>query len=244
MFLQKRNIKICIVGNSVAMRVRPHVPYPGNLNYHQYLEARFENSNARVVNLSYGATTIKNVTQKTDVYVREFPDVYIINLGVVDACSREVPLWFYRMATSKNDRCYNNFANLIYRNVIAKFRRPLTLLRFKKPWVSVNKFKQHYSRFINDLLKETNAVIVILPINIANKRIEKQLPGSQKRQHKINAFIQTFTDKPNCFVANINDLVPDNHYPDGVHYSVTGHKIIADRIYAAITQNLSKVNHA
>ncbi len=227
--MTKRNI--CIIGNSVALRVRPIEKYPNNLNYSQILQKKFS-----VSNLALGAQTVKELYKDLDIYIREFPDLYIINIGVVDSSTREVPLWFYRLATKKSLNPFYVFLELFYRNIIAKIRNPLVKLRGKSSWISKKKFEKYFELIVSNLLKETNAKLIILSINEANNRIESQLPGS-KNNHKIyNDIIKNITNKYSQTFIDTNKIISSTDYPDGVHFSSSGHKKIVEEINSVISK--------
>lgn len=239
-----RKVKITIIGNSVALRVRPPVKQPDNKNYTGFLEEKWvdteKSKQLAVLNLAKGATTVYNTIQNLDDFIRTFPNYFIINLGVVDASNREIPLWFYRLASSKKDTLLVKLANIIYREIIIKFRPLLVRLRFKRAWISKKKFEKYYTLLVGELLKETNAKIIVIPINIGSDRIEKQLPGTQKRHQEYNAVMQNVADKFEQRVLDITDLSSDRHYSDGVHYNAVGHKIIADKISKIIIGEVVK----
>lgn len=235
-------VKITIIGNSVALRVRPPVSHPDNKNYTQFLEELWEkkeqNRKLKLVNLAKGATTVYNTIQNLDDFIRTFPNYFIINLGVVDASNREIPLWFYRLASSKKDNLIVKLSSVFYREVIIKFRPLLVRLRLKSAWVSKKKFQKYYRILIRELLKETNAKIIVIPINVGSDRIEKQLPGTQKRHKEYNETIREIAMEFGQDAIEINDLSSKDHYPDGVHYSVLGHEIIANKIFNKICAKL------
>ncbi len=236
-----KTLKITIVGNSVALRTRPTLNHPANKNYSQLLEEILEEKMPSkpiyIKNIAVGATTVYDASINTDKIIHTFPRFFIINLGVVDSCSREVPLWFYRIATSKKDKFINNFAHLIYRGLIFRFRPFLVRLRAKKSWVSKKKFKKYYTKLVETLLKETNAQIIAIPINPVNDRIEKALPGSRKKNIAYNTIIKEIIDSKSQFFIDIGNLNSPIHYPDGVHYSFEGHKAIVEKLLKPILKN-------
>lgn len=227
------NKKICIIGNSVALRVRPTEEFPNNKNYFQYLQEYLDDSYS-LHNLGYGALTVKDVYKNLDNYINIFPNYYILNLGVVDASTREVPLWFYRLATKKNLNLFFIFFALFYRNIISKIRKPLVYLRGKTSWISKRKFEKYFELIVSNLLKETNAQIIILSINKANNRIETQLPGSLKNHKLFNGIMREIAEKYSQKFINTNDLITQDDYPDGVHFSKNGHIKIAEKIKSVI----------
>jgi len=238
------NLKVTIIGNSVALRNRPPEKYPANKNYCQYLEeylyTELNNTIVHVNNKALGANTVYNVITKIDDYIQTFPNFYILNLGVVDASTREIPLWFYRMASSKKDRFIYKLAEFMYRNIIIKLRPVLVGLRFKKSWISARKFKKYFETLVNTFLKETNARIIVLPINIANKRVEKALPGTTKKHEQYNQLMKDIVEKYSQEFVDLSSLTSETHYPDGVHYSSVGHKTVATKIGKIILKSLER----
>jgi len=181
-------MKITIIGNSVALRVRPPQEHPNNRNYTYLLKEKL-GSEVTIENQALGATTIKNWLQFNDAVNNHFPDVFIIQIGVVDSTIREVPLWFYRLANRKVDNGITKIIRSIYRGPIAKLRPILSKTRGSRPWISMKKFDKYYNQLIAGILKETNAQIITLPINLTNERIEKELPGSRKNHEAYNTII-------------------------------------------------------
>lgn len=238
------NLKITIIGNSVALRNRPPEKYPMNKNYGQYLEeylsSELDNKNIYINNKAVGACTIYNVITKIDEFIQNFPNFYIINLGVVDASTREIPLWFYRLASSKKDRIIYNLCEFLYRAIIIKFRPVLVKLRFKRSWIPAKKYKKYFETLIKTLIKETNAKIIVLPINIANERVEDELPGATSKHILYNQIMKSIADKYSQEFINLNMIISKNHYPDGIHYSGQGHKIVANEIGEIILKSLQK----
>lgn len=228
-------MKITIIGNSVALRVRPPEDHPDNKNYTQLLTEK-TGVNDIVENKAIGATTIRNWLQMNDQIINSFPDLYIINIGVVDATTREVPLWFYRLATKKIDNFITRLIKNIYRGLISRMRPFFSMLRGSRSWVSIKKFKKSYDELLETLIKETNARIITLPINPADERVEKQLPGSRKNHIKYNKVIEEITKKHNQYFLDLTDLNSEEHYPDGVHFNATGHEIVAEKIESLIKE--------
>ncbi|WP_462248256.1 SGNH/GDSL hydrolase family protein [Ekhidna sp.] len=226
-------MKIVIIGNSVALRVRPHQKHPNNKNYTQLLRDLL-GSQATVENRALGASTVSNWLVKSDEIINTFPNVYIVNIGVVDASTREVPLWFNRLATKKVDTIVTKLFKSIYNKIIIPLRPFFVRLRGKKSWVSHRKFKVRFELLISLLLKETNAQLILMPINIANGRVEKQLPGTKEKHKKYNELIKATAEKFEQQFLDLSDFKSEIHYPDGVHFSKEGHQVVAKRLKAML----------
>jgi len=233
-------LKITIIGNSVALRVRPTKSYPKNKNYtyqlNELLHASLPYHSIIIDNKALGASTIYNISLNIDKYINTFPNFYVLNFGVVDASTREVPLWFYRLATSKRDNIIVSFCRFFYRGVIPKIRPFLVRLRARKSWIPRKKFVRLFENLITTLTRETNAKIIVIPINPANDRIENNLPGTRKNHLLYNHIMKSIVEKyPDHYYLDDLTLTPTEDYPDGVHFSLKGHEIIAKKIFNIIT---------
>lgn len=233
------NLHIAVVGNSVAMRVRPPEQPPDNRNYTVLLrEAEAETGGCKVTmnvtNWSSGGATIREIHKSLNDIIRLFPDFYVLNLGVVDASTRDIPRWFFNIINSTNPSRFHRVMKFIHGGLITRFRRPLVLIRGKRSWVSHREFNQLYALLIERLLKETNATIIGLSINLANERVERALPGSRSNHEKYNRIIEHNMQHSRCIYLDLEDFNTEIHFPDGVHFSAEGHRLVADRIIKSI----------
>ncbi|MDZ7764221.1 MAG: SGNH/GDSL hydrolase family protein [Melioribacteraceae bacterium] len=221
----------------LRLEVRPPVEIPNNKNYTQLLRDNSDN-NFDIVNLGYGASTVKDIYGTIDSFIREFPDYYIINLGVVDASTREVPLWFYRLATKKSLNPFYVFNALFYRNILSKFRRSLVNLRGRRSWISQKRFGKYFELIIKSLVKETNAKIIVLSIMKLTNGVEKAVAQESFRKQRIyNLIMKEITNHYTQIFLDTNKILVSTDYPDGVHFSEAGHKKIAEKLQSIISQN-------
>lgn len=231
-------MKITIIGNSVALRVRPSEVPSKNKNYTFILQESF-GQKAVVENKALGATTISNWLKMSDYIINSFPNIYIINIGVVDSTIREVPLWLYRLSNRKIDNYLTKIFKGFYRGPIAVMRPFLSKIRGSRPWISYNKFEDSFDQLVQLILKETNAQIITLPINIANDRIEKQLPGSRKNHAKYNQVMKDITEQHKQTFLDLTDLTSEDHYPDGVHFNSKGHQVVAEKLTSILKEKIN-----
>lgn len=231
---QIKKLKIIVAGNSVALRVRPPEEHPGNENYSVLLEKKLQNSlDDRIVlieNRSSGALTIPEALNQADKLINDFPDYYILNFGVVDASSREIPQWYYKRINKKAKSTFEYLLAAVHGNLLKKYRPFFVMIRGKRSWVSTKKFRKCFSTLIGTLVKETNARIIALPINPANNRVEQELPGSRDKQLIYNRIIQEACNKYKQIFLDTTDFIEERHYPDGVHYSAVGHELLAEKL--------------
>ena len=233
-------MRVLIIGNSVALRVRPTIDRPNNLTYthhlYNYLNQSEHIKNAKVINLATGGDTINDIYEKFDHYIRSYPDIIIINLGVVDASTREIPRWFFNIINNKRDSLFRRMLKDFYNGLIKKIRRPLVFLRLKKTWICKKRFKRLFRKLILDLKKETNADVIVLPINPGNFRIERQIPGSLKNYIEYSRIMQDISEENNAHFLIPQGLEGKTDFPDGIHFSSTGHKKIANQLFNKIKE--------
>jgi len=231
-------MKITIIGNSVAMRIRPPLNYPENINYTRHLEKilreRIEKS-TYVQNHSLGGLTIKGVFPRMDEYIRTFPDFYILNLGVVDSCTRDIPYWLFKIIYGNKQDLFHRVIGKLYHSAIMKRISPfLVIIRGKRSWTSKKKYERMFYKLIEILTKETNAKIIVLPINLADERVEKQLPGSRSNHISFNKIMNKACHNKRIQYLNCTEFTSNEYYPDGIHYSAVAHKNIAEMIFEKI----------
>jgi lysophospholipase L1-like esterase len=238
----KRRIKIAIIGNSVGLRVRPPEPYPYNMTYTQKMRLALagEGICVEVENFCKGRSTVREVLEQGDQIIRSFPDFYIINIGITDASTREIPLWFSNLIFASRTSFARNIAAAIHNFIFLPNRRFFTNIRGRRSWINPKKFLHFYGKLVRDLIKNTNAYILMLKINDCTERVENQLPGTKRNIVHYNQIVGEIVSlaPDRIELIDTSDLNPDIDLPDGIHYSKTGHNVIAERLMMAIRAQL------
>lgn len=238
-----KNIKITIIGNSVAIRNRPPQKYPHNKNYGIILEELFQYKYPKqfvsVNNMGFSRATIVNVLERTDEYIASMPHYYIINIGVSDASTREIPYWMAEIINNPKKSWYKSLFSGIHHHFIKPKRSFFVKLRGKRSWVTKKEFKKCYRTLIQLLQKETNARIITVPINPANERVEMAVPGSNKNYQEYSRIIKSIAKTNDCFYLDLDDLNSEQHYPDGIHYSYKGNELVAKKLFGVIEKDIN-----
>lgn len=233
-----QNLRVVILGNSVGLRIRPPGKFPNNKNYgailEELLQKKYPGQVVLIQNLCIGRATIWEILQKRNDILREFPDYYVINFGVSDASTREIPLWYSNIINNSKESLTKKFFSYFYVHIIKRIRPFIVKVRGKKAWVSKHNFKKYFDEIVRFLTKGTNAKFIILSINNPTKRIENELPGSREKYAEYNKIIKSISAKYNTQYIDTTDLTPNIHTPDGIHFSLEGHQVIAERIYELI----------
>ena len=194
-----KNLKLTIIGNSVALRNRPPEMHPNNKNYGELLGELLQNKYPEkyisINNISYGRATMKDVMKLLDEYLRTFPHFFIINLGVCDAATREIPFWFAEILNKKNDSLIKKIFSSIQFRIIRNHRSFFVKLRGERPWISILQFENLYRKLVLELTKGTNAKLITMPINAGNDRIEKEIPGSRENYQWYNKVIEKLSQE-------------------------------------------------
>lgn len=232
-------LKITVLGNSVALRTRPVEKRPNNKNYGIILEELLNSSGfeCSIENRAFQRATSQDILEKLDDYIATFPDYYILNIGVCDAPTREIPYWFAEIINRKKSSLLKNILVYFRNKVILPKRTFFVKLRGKKQWISEKKFERNYSELLKRLEKDTNARFILLSINLANKRIESILPKSAENYIKYNSIIKKLAQNSRAVYLSLDDLDSEIHYPDGTHFSKAGNKEVANRLYQLIMAN-------
>ncbi len=223
-------MKILVAGNSVPLRIRPALTSPSDKCYAGHLQDLLPNSTISL--RAKGASTITDLTFETDELTSNQAQVYILNFGIVDACTRPLGRKLYTWITKPGKP---GLIRKLAKGLEAKFRRQLVRLRGKNSWVSATEFLNSLSFIHESLKKDLAPQFIVIGINHCNQRIEQQLPGSQRNIEKFNALIQSYCDNQNdCKFLDPNLINPRLEIPDGIHYSAKDHALIAEKLISLI----------
>lgn len=235
-----KTVKIAIVGNSVGLRIRPPARYPFNKNYGVILEELLQNEYPNKVflvrNLSVGRSTLWEVLRRREYLLNVFPHYYVINLGVTDASTREIPFWFSNIIFSHNEAFLRKILHAFYIYAIVPFRPWLVRIRGKRPWTSKKKFKDLFEKLISYLAEGSNAQIIVMSIHMPSERIEIALPGSTANYLEYNRIMKEIASGHNAYYLDTTKLIEPAHSPDGIHLSREGHFLIARKLFAIIKE--------
>ena len=226
--------KIVIVGNSVALRIRPPRQNEDDLSYAEILDKNLPN--ALVINRAIGGTIMPHESIWVDEMIAYHANCYILNYGIVDACSRSVPRWMWNFINNDNPR--RGFIMKVLRFLCSlfekKFRRLLTVIRGKRPWTRRAAFAFKYEKMLKLIQKDSIAQIICIGINRPSSRIERFLPGSVRNVQRYNEVIRQLANKYNSvYVETFYDF-DESFIPDGVHFNAEGHRKLAGMLLEVI----------
>jgi|SRR5690554_4977832 len=232
--------KIVIVGNSVALRNRPHNNLTSK-NYGQIIEKTLnegiQNEIILVKNLAFTRATMYDLHKVYPQIINNYGDLYIVNIGTSDAATREIPRWFADFLFSNKRSFLVKALKAFHLYFIKPNRRLLVKLRGKRAWTSAKVFNQEYRKLIYEIQHNTNGKVICLSNNLPNERVEKEVPGSYKNYQKFNSIIKSICEDTDSIYMNLDDLDAENHYPDGTHFSEAGNQVIAERLLKIIEEN-------
>lgn len=219
--------KIIIVGNSVALRIRPPRQNEDDLTYAEILDNNLPT--VMVINRALGATVMPYESTWVDEMIGYHANCYILNYGVVDACSRSVPRWMWNFINNDDPR--RGFIMKVIRFLCSliekKFRKTLTVIRGKRGWSSRSTFAFKYEKMLKLIQKDSIAQIICIGINRPSSRIERFLPGSVRNVQRYNEVIRQLATKYNSvYVETFYDF-DESLIPDGVHFNAEGHRKLA-----------------
>lgn len=219
--------KIVILGDSVALRIRPPRKDKADLTYTEHLRAIFPNY--IIENRAIGALPLYKQIKNRDYIIRELPDIFILNFGIVDCSNRPIPYWLFHFINNYDES--EGKAHQLIRKLLSyiekKYRSRLVRIRKYKPWTSPQKFKLLYRGLIQQLQKETSARIICIGINKTNERVTSQLHRTNERIEEYNHIIRVSCEKLDCLFIDPKNHIDITDTPDGIHYDAAGHLKIA-----------------
>jgi hypothetical protein len=235
-------MRICVFGNSVALRIRPPRSKAQDRTYAEWLR---EDGHDVTVIARAGALMAEAFATIEDDVVSAFPEYVVINHGVVEICLRQT-------IRSLNNRPITNYylnsvfarpyvfgtslarlEGLVWRVINGGMRRLNSALNFRWQWMPVDRFIEVMDRTIALILKETSARIVVVGINPCSPRVEQRLQGSAKAISVANTAMVDLCERFGRRVTFVDPAVafegacPEEMVPDGIHLSAEGHRRIA-----------------
>ena len=226
--------KIVIVGNSVALRIRPPRQNENDLSYAEIIDDKLPN--ASVINLAIGDTVMPHESVWIDKLISYHANCYILNYGVVDACTRSVPRWMCNFIHNDTPHhgIFKKLLRFLFNFFEVRFRKFLTVIRGKRAWTSRAAFAYKYEKMLRLLLKDSNAQLICIGINRPSSRIERFLPGSVRNVQRYNEVIRQLANKYNSvYVETFYDF-DETLIPDGINFNSEGHRKLAGMLLDVI----------
>lgn len=230
------NKTLCIIGNSVTLRVRPHIKNEPEKVYSAQLQDLLPEK-WDVIKYGKSRYLSSELVEDIDDYINYGSDIYVLNIGCVDAPPRDIPKWYSDIIFKRKWLKLYPIFNGLYRIISTLgVRKYLVYLRKGKPWVTIEAFKKNMKYAIDKIKENTKAEVIIIGINKGSERLEKHLPGILNNYAKYNNFLEELCYNRDLKFLDVQDLNHKEHFPDGVHYNELGHKIIAKRILGKINE--------
>lgn len=240
-------MRIVVLGNSVAVRIRPPREDSQERTYAEWLR---ENGHEVSVVAQSGVLLEEAFATLEDAVVTRFPDWVIINHGVVEVCPRQTIRWINNR-TIRNyylnsvlgrpyqyDSPVSRIGHLWWRVLNGGIRRLASLIGLRWRWSSPDRFLRVLEQTIRVILKETGAKVAVLGINPISARVEGQLPGSADAIVAANAAMQGLSGRMG---PRVRFLAPDLYLgdpavmvPDGIHFSAAAHRRIAETLLSLL----------
>jgi lysophospholipase L1-like esterase len=234
-------MKVCVIGHSVGLRIRPPRENRKDGNFAEILELLLREdgcSGLSVQNLCNDYFTVDNLYKDAFIpVVRKSPDVVIIICGINDAVSRPLPQSLYKFLNKP--RPNKKTALKIFQKINSMMNRyvfPYFIKLFRlKGWKTEEQFVEILFTYIDLVQKETCAHCIIINILPCTERIERMLPGSSANIEKFNiALNKVITKKNKCHLIDISAVVNRDNIsekvPDGIHMNAAMHRKTAELI--------------
>lgn len=249
-----RPLRVHVLGSSASVLVQPqHGPRDGG-TYGEQLVPLLAGRGVPAV-VSHAGTWFGRICDAVPRYERDvrdhFPDVLIVNYGMVECQSDVLPTAIVRHLTTWHRT--SRAGTRLYRDHLAP--KVWKLLREYQRWGSARDRCRTYrlrpSRFVADLTrtvemarKDCGALVLVLDIDPPGARVEHWLPGTEERVRRYNDLLAAVADGYDDGVrlvragAALTD--PATQLPDGMHRSPEGHAMTAAMLGEEICQWLGR----
>jgi lysophospholipase L1-like esterase len=248
--MMNRPLRITVASSSVGYFVRP----PG--------EDRSEGCYAERVNDLLAAAAVPNQVSNQSYWLGEIhdafhhiearvlafsPDVVVIDFGWLECQPQVFPTALLRWLTTYRPRL--NPRTMKWRRKAARrisrlYKKLTPAVASRWPGVSSRmppeRFEQELTRYIDVVRKELRALVLVTNLNPTSDRVAEVLPGVHERTKQYSDIIERVVERadPDVRLVDTRSLVEglgvDKVLPDGIHYNVEGHRLVADMLVAEI----------
>lgn len=248
-----RPLRVHVLGSSASVLVEPqHGPRDGG-TYGEQLAALLT-ARGTPTTTSHAGTWFGRICDTVPHYERDvrdhFPDVLVLNFGMVECQSDALPVWVVRHLTTWHRT--SRAGTTLYREQLA--RRAWLVLRDYQRWASrydagwthrlrPSRFVADLRRTIDLVRKDCGSLVLLLDIDPPGERVEHWLPGTAARAARYNDLLAQVADGYDDSVrlvragAQVTDRA--SQVPDGLHRSADGHAATAAVLADEITQWLA-----
>ena len=211
---ETQNKRILIITDSLALpRSKPEVTLYED-TYPYLLQKKY-----RVLQLSYGGGTIKEIVHQAHYYLSFNPDFIILQSGIVDCAYRAFPLIIDKGSL------YSKTID-IYRTVVAKLLNPKKLRRvFRFRYTKPQEFQNTLTSLKDDF---PNTTLIAIGIVQGSIEYEKKVPGiSDSIKCYNNLLIEAVGSSR---FVDLTDMSPECVMSDCHHINKKGHLYIYNRL--------------
>lgn len=234
-------LRIVIVSDSLAMPRKPEICFEDTYGYLVGKILRNHFKGCEVFSSSRRSNNIANYSDETtlddDIFLYE-PDIVVIQLGIVECAPR--------LFSPRQKKILRRIKPAALRDKIISIfskRRRFFTEYFPKTDVPLETFSHLYDELVVKILEKGINVILV---NIANTNEENKARSHNyaKNIDAYNAVIKNLASKHGLRLVDsfaLSNELPRYTLPDGVHLSVEGNRLLAEKISKAIIGSTKKV---
>lgn len=176
------------------------------------------------------------------------PDVVVVNFGWIECQPKVFPTAVLRWTTTYRPRL--NPRTIGARRTLA--RKAGTAYKRATPWVASRyeglpsrmpeaRFTEELTRYVRTVRRELRSLVVVMNVNPTSDRVEEVLPMANARAERFSEIAATVVadfDDPEVTLLDTRSIVlekgTDAVLPDGIHYNVEGHRLVADALTGVV----------
>ncbi|MEY2423471.1 MAG: hypothetical protein QOI95_3538 [Acidimicrobiaceae bacterium] len=242
-----RPLRVVVAGSSVGFFVRPQGSRRGEGPYSEQAVDLLAAAGIPValVNRCRWLGEVHDGFSRieSDVFATS-PDVVVVNFGWIECQPKVFPTAVLRWTTTYRPRLNPRTIGLRRRAA----RKVGTAYKRITPWVAARwhrlpsrmpeeRFAAELERYIRTVRRELHSLVIVLNVNPTSERIEAVLPMANERAARFSGIVERVAgsfDDPEVQVLDTRSLVLDKGtdavLPDGIHFNVEGHRLVASQL--------------
>ncbi len=246
-----RRLRVLIVGSSVGYYVRPPGDGADEQAVDECLEQLLRTSgfDADVRNASrWFETLLEGNRRLPDLLTWFRPHVVVVLFGYIESQPLVCPRWFAKWLFNpwpRSDRWSARARAILLprgRRVFLQTAPLLARLPGLPSRVAPDRVRRETEHLAALARKERGALVLCANVPATDDRIESFLPTTGRRLRQTSAAIEAAVANSDARLVDLRALVDADRselLPDGIHLSVLGHRMLAERLHDEIGSLLS-----
>jgi lysophospholipase L1-like esterase len=236
-------MKIVILGNSVVLNMVPPRTQKNDGVFAELLASSLVTKGVDasvIISAEHGTVITEGLRSLERNALRHFPDVVIINYGIVDCTPRLFAKWWVNYVKMRSPWPIEDTLKVFFRKITSGLSNGYLRIIKGRSWVPISVFRKALCMMLDNIRRETMARIILVNIPPSTPKRDSAIKGLDEEIVRYNSAIEDIARLKGAFVIDAYRITQKwgvtEILPEGFHYNARGHALIAEEIVKRLDQ--------